>query len=193
MLRQLRSGPVSRLGRASSVSLRPLQDLVGIRALSSVNATANPVVIDVESPASEASQAEVLEERALRPREICEHLDRYIIGQADAKRAVAVALRNRWRRQRVASPLREEINPKNILMIGPTGVGKTEGETRDPDHAGHAVWISSPRAPRVGKVDFSRSYSPRAPGPACAATRGLTLPRSRTEARQTGQRPVPQG
>jgi len=62
----------------------------------------------------------------MRPREIVSYLDRYIVGQADAKRAVAVALRNRWRRQRVKSPLREEIMPKNILMIGPTGVGKTE-------------------------------------------------------------------
>merc|ERR1740130_1744570 len=63
---------------------------------------------------------------ALRPKEIVEQLDRYIIGQPEAKRAVAVAMRNRWRRQRVASPLKEEISPKNILMIGPTGCGKTE-------------------------------------------------------------------
>ncbi len=60
------------------------------------------------------------------PREIVSELDRYIVGQSDAKRAVAIALRNRWRRQQVDGPLREEILPKNILMIGPTGVGKTE-------------------------------------------------------------------
>src|SRR4029078_5408964 len=60
------------------------------------------------------------------PREIVSELDKHIIGQADAKRAVAVALRNRWRRQQVAEPLRQEITPKNILMMGPTGVGKTE-------------------------------------------------------------------
>jgi ATP-dependent HslUV protease ATP-binding subunit HslU len=60
------------------------------------------------------------------PREIVCELDRYIVGQAAAKRAVAVALRNRWRRQQVQGDLREEIQPKNILMIGPTGVGKTE-------------------------------------------------------------------
>jgi ATP-dependent HslUV protease ATP-binding subunit HslU len=60
------------------------------------------------------------------PREIVSELDRYIIGQKDAKRAVAIALRNRWRRQQLASPMREEVLPKNILMIGPTGVGKTE-------------------------------------------------------------------
>jgi len=64
--------------------------------------------------------------QTMTPREIISELDRYIIGQDDAKRAVAIALRNRWRRQQVASPMREEITPKNILMIGPTGVGKTE-------------------------------------------------------------------
>lgn len=60
------------------------------------------------------------------PKEIVIELDKHIIGQADAKRAVAVALRNRWRRMQLASPMRDEIMPKNILMIGPTGVGKTE-------------------------------------------------------------------
>jgi ATP-dependent HslUV protease ATP-binding subunit HslU len=60
------------------------------------------------------------------PREIVSELDRYVVGQRDAKRAVAIALRNRWRRQQVASDLRDEIAPKNIIMIGPTGVGKTE-------------------------------------------------------------------
>jgi len=60
------------------------------------------------------------------PREIVSELDRYIVGHAEAKRAVAVALRNRWRRQRTPDDLRDEITPKNILMIGPTGVGKTE-------------------------------------------------------------------
>lgn len=60
------------------------------------------------------------------PREIVSELDRFIVGQKAAKRAVAIALRNRWRRRRVEGPLREEITPKNILMIGPTGVGKTE-------------------------------------------------------------------
>jgi ATP-dependent HslUV protease ATP-binding subunit HslU len=60
------------------------------------------------------------------PREIVSELDRFVVGHAEAKRAVAVALRNRWRRQRVPEALRDEITPKNILMIGPTGVGKTE-------------------------------------------------------------------
>jgi ATP-dependent HslUV protease ATP-binding subunit HslU len=62
----------------------------------------------------------------LTPREIVSELDRFIIGQKDAKRAVAVALRNRWRRKQLADDLRDEVYPKNILMIGPTGVGKTE-------------------------------------------------------------------
>ncbi|MBO0346401.1 ATP-dependent protease ATPase subunit HslU [Roseibium limicola] len=60
------------------------------------------------------------------PREIVSELDRFIVGQNDAKRAVAIALRNRWRRQKLEGPMREEVLPKNILMIGPTGVGKTE-------------------------------------------------------------------
>ena len=63
---------------------------------------------------------------SLTPREIVSELDRYIIGQKDAKRAVAIALRNRWRRQKLDHNMREEDMPKNILMMGPTGVGKTE-------------------------------------------------------------------
>jgi len=62
----------------------------------------------------------------LTPRKIVEKLDQYIVGQHEAKRAVAIALRNRWRRQNVSQELGEEISPKNIIMIGPTGVGKTE-------------------------------------------------------------------
>jgi ATP-dependent HslUV protease ATP-binding subunit HslU len=62
----------------------------------------------------------------LTPQQIVIELDKHVVGQANAKRAVAIALRNRWRRQQVPDPLRHEITPKNILMIGPTGVGKTE-------------------------------------------------------------------
>src|SRR5210317_90429 len=62
----------------------------------------------------------------MTPREISQELDNHIIGQDKAKRAVAIALRNRWRRQQVSEDLRNEITPKNILMMGPTGVGKTE-------------------------------------------------------------------
>jgi ATP-dependent HslUV protease ATP-binding subunit HslU len=68
----------------------------------------------------------VTEVRSFTPREIVSELDRYVVGQREAKRAVAIALRNRWRRQQVAPELRDEIAPKNIIMIGPTGVGKTE-------------------------------------------------------------------
>ena len=63
---------------------------------------------------------------ALSPREIVSELDRYVIGQKEAKKAVAVALRNRWRRQALSDEMKQEVLPKNILMIGPTGVGKTE-------------------------------------------------------------------
>src|SRR5579872_5608984 len=62
----------------------------------------------------------------MTPRQIVEALDRYIVGQDAAKRAVAVAIRNRWRRQQLARELRTDITPKNIILIGPTGVGKTE-------------------------------------------------------------------
>ncbi|MCE9547362.1 MAG: AAA family ATPase, partial [Planctomycetia bacterium] len=66
------------------------------------------------------------ETKALTPRETVEELNRYIVGQNDAKRAVAIAIRNRWRRQQLPEEMRTEVAPKNILMIGPTGVGKTE-------------------------------------------------------------------
>jgi ATP-dependent HslUV protease ATP-binding subunit HslU len=79
-----------------------------------VNATPTPA----ETPAEPASM--------MTPQEIVHELDKYIVGQDSAKRAVAIALRNRWRRSQVPEPLRAEITPKNILMIGPTGVGKTE-------------------------------------------------------------------
>jgi len=69
---------------------------------------------------------EVLLNDTMTPRQIVEELDRYVIGQYKAKRAVAIALRNRWRRQRLPQELRDEVMPKNIIMIGPTGVGKTE-------------------------------------------------------------------
>ena len=76
-----------------------------------------------ESRESDAGDAPTVE---LTPRQIVQALDRYIVGQGEAKRAVAIAVRNRWRRRRLASELRADVTPKNILMIGPTGVGKTE-------------------------------------------------------------------
>lgn len=72
------------------------------------------------------SDSEPLNLNSLTPRQIVEELNRYVIGQKDAKRMVAIALRNRWRRQQVSPDLRDEVMPKNIIMIGPTGVGKTE-------------------------------------------------------------------
>ena len=71
-------------------------------------------------------EEEVPRQKVLTPREIVSELDKYIIGQDQAKRSVAIALRNRWRRQQVAPELKDEIAPKNIIMMGPTGVGKTE-------------------------------------------------------------------
>src|SRR6201992_2880766 len=62
----------------------------------------------------------------MTPKQIVTELDKYIVGQADAKRAVAIAIRNRWRRQQLPADVRRDVSPKNILMIGPTGVGKTE-------------------------------------------------------------------
>ncbi|MGH7811175.1 MAG: ATP-dependent protease ATPase subunit HslU, partial [Candidatus Binatia bacterium] len=79
-----------------------------------------------DSPKTALSETGLSPAPVMTPREIVSELDRYIVGQRDAKRAVAIALRNRWRRQLVPEDLREEIAPKNIIMIGPTGVGKTE-------------------------------------------------------------------
>ena len=87
------------------------------------------------------------------PREIVSELDRFIIGQNDAKRAVAIALRNRWRRQQLEGPMREEVLPKNILMIGPTGVGKTEISRRLARLAGAAfIKVEATKFTEVGYV-----------------------------------------
>ncbi|MEL6751849.1 MAG: ATP-dependent protease ATPase subunit HslU [Pseudomonadota bacterium] len=87
------------------------------------------------------------------PREIVSELDRHIIGQNDAKHAVAVAMRNRWRRQQLESPMREEVSPKNILMIGPTGVGKTEISRRLAKLAGAPfIKIEATKFTEVGYV-----------------------------------------
>ena len=87
------------------------------------------------------------------PREIVSELDRYIIGQNDAKRAVAIALRNRWRRQQLDDDLKQEVLPKNILMIGPTGVGKTEISRRLAKLAGAPfIKIEATKFTEVGYV-----------------------------------------
>ncbi|MCX7959545.1 MAG: AAA family ATPase, partial [Deltaproteobacteria bacterium] len=75
---------------------------------------------------SESEEGRIFRIMSFTPREIVSELDKYIIGQEEAKKAVAVAIRNRWRRQQVVEEIRNEIYPKNIIMIGPTGVGKTE-------------------------------------------------------------------
>ena len=75
---------------------------------------------------TQSESAETIDIQLDTPREIVDQLNRYIVGQADAKRAVAIAIRNRWRRQQLGEEMKNEISPKNILMIGPTGVGKTE-------------------------------------------------------------------
>ncbi len=94
-----------------------------------------------------------LMEEYLTPDEIVARLDRYIVGQAEAKKAVAIALRNRWRRQRVTERIREEIYPNNIILIGPTGVGKTEIARRLADLAGAPfVKVEASRYTEVGYV-----------------------------------------
>jgi len=115
-------------GRARCLSLaRPLLRLPAprVRLLSSEAtqraAPALPILPELQLPEAEAE-----EDSALKPDEVVARLDRYIIGQAEAKKATAIAIRNRWRRLQVTGPMRDEITPKNILMIGPTGVGKTE-------------------------------------------------------------------
>src|SRR5450631_4680848 len=78
------------------------------------------------SPPASTKQTGTFMSSFFTPREIVSELDRFIVGQTDAKRAVAIALRNRWRRQQLPEAMQEEVVPKNILMIGPTGCGKTE-------------------------------------------------------------------
>ena len=97
------------------------------------------------------------------PREIVSELDRYIIGQNAAKRAVAIALRNRWRRQQLEGQMKEEVLPKNILMIGPTGVGKTEisrrpGKARRPHRSSRSRQRNLPKSgmsAAMSKVSFA--------------------------------------
>lgn len=124
------SGLSSTTMPAASAALNVLLVSLPARSLHSSAAVAGAAAEAAVAPSSSTptyapEEIEALNEQ-LTPRQVVEALDRYIVGQAAAKKAVANALRNRWRRHRVPSPLREEIVPKNILMIGPTGCGKTE-------------------------------------------------------------------
>ena len=105
------------LARPARLLAGPARHVVlGTRSMCSASATAQQqstlTITPPDAAPSGDDEAEAELERALRPKEIVDQLDRYIVGQPDAKRAVAVAMRNRWRRQRVASPLKEEISPK---------------------------------------------------------------------------------
>ena len=99
----------------------------------------------------------------MTPKEIAHELDKHIIGQASAKRSVAIALRNRWRRAQVNGAMRDEITPKNILMIGPTGVGKTEIARRLARLAARSVWRTGcgPMPVRVSSVRSPPCAPPR--------------------------------
>jgi len=105
-------------------------------SLSSTNsptATPETPVEDASKVANAGLKFELENLDELPPQEVVNELDKHIVGQKDAKRAVAVAMRNRWRRRKVPKPLSDEIIPRNILMIGPTGVGKTEVARRLPN------------------------------------------------------------
>ena len=99
---------------------------------------------------------------SLSPREIVSELDRFVVGQNKAKRAVAIALRNRWRRQALKGDMKDEVLPKNILMIGPTGVGKTEISRRLSKLAeAPFVKVEATRFTEVGYCLLYTSPSPR--------------------------------
>ena len=152
---------------------------------------------------------------SLTPKEIAAELDRHIVGQSDAKRAVAIALRNRWRRMQLDPELRDEVSPKNILMIGPTGVGKTEIARRlaklanaplikveatkftEVGYVGRvrrALFVRKPARSGATQLGDSREQPGTAPRrrcarPACGVQRGLLRePRGRRRRRAPGLR-----
>eukprot|EP00249_Psilotum_nudum_P006282 c19608_g2_i1 orf=1-450(-) len=124
--RFIRTGRI--VGASSQTGWSPRQLLHPTSSCSSTSAQEEASAHDTELLGTDGStqMQEQLQPGNLTPANVVEVLDRHIVGQADAKRAVAVALRNRWRRHHVPPEFRSEIVPKNILMIGPTGCGKTE-------------------------------------------------------------------
>src|SRR6185503_9785651 len=112
-------------GRRDRARGRRGRDRIGRQLRGRRGARARPP-LDARHPADRRGGDRLVSDPTFTPREIVSELDRYVVGQRAAKRAVAIALRNRWRRMQVPDPLRDEIAPKNIIMIGPTGVGKTE-------------------------------------------------------------------
>ena len=112
--------------------------------------------LSVDAP--DASEEDWLDQ--LTPRQIVAELDKYIVGQDEAKKAVAIALRNRWRRQRVEEELRDEILPNNLILIGPTGVGKTEIARRLARLAGAPfVKVEASKYTEVGYVGRGRGVN----------------------------------
>ena len=107
-------------------------------------------------PKEKVSQDNKNVQNSLSPREIVSELDRFVVGQNKAKRAVAIALRNRWRRQALTGDMKDEVLPKNILMIGPTGVGKTEISRRLSKLAeAPFVKVEATRFTEVGSVSYT--------------------------------------
>lgn len=127
----IRSNALSRLNKAGNLqNATALPRCCRSSWFSSVADDDEPAPVDVppvkEDDAVEAEDSSAILERSLRPKQVVQELDRHIVGQKDAKRAVAIALRNRWRRRQLSPELKKEVTPRNVLMVGPTGCGKTE-------------------------------------------------------------------
>ncbi|CAI5468419.1 unnamed protein product [Closterium sp. Yama58-4] len=121
----LRFQQACRFQTVANLSASALLSSSGDGAITAVT-TADPATAPADTDDESAAVSEQVSEDELTPAKVVELLDRHIVGQAQAKRAVAIALRNRWRRKRISGPMKDEVVPKNILMVGPTGCGKTE-------------------------------------------------------------------